>query len=119
MKKIYSLLSFIFIVSAGFSQNQKSEKADKLFDSYQYVDAIDAYLKLVESKDANAYVYKQLADSYYYVFNMEEASKWYLQAIKSKQNAETFYRYAQVLKTQGKYEEANKQMTVFSELVDL
>ncbi|SFN47841.1 WD40-like Beta Propeller Repeat [Bizionia echini] len=116
MKKIYSLLSLIFIVMSSFGQTQKSEKADKLFDTYQYVDAIDAYLKLVENQDADAHVYKQLADSYYNVFNIEEASKWYARAVESKQDAETYYRYAQVLRSQGNYEAANKQMDVFSQM---
>ncbi len=116
MKKIYSLLSLIFIVSSSFGQTKESEKADKLFDTYQYVDAIDAYLKLVKDKDVDAHVYKQLADSYYNVFNIDEASKWYARAVESEQDAETYYRYAQVLRSQGKYEAANKQMAVFSQM---
>ncbi|MFV0571158.1 MAG: OmpA family protein [Xanthomarina gelatinilytica] len=117
MKKIFSLLSLSLIFTASFGQTKQSEKADKLFDTYQYVDAIDAYLKLVEDKEADAHVYKQLADSYYQVFNTEEATKWYAKAIESTQDAETYYRYAQVLKSQGKYEAANKQMDVFSKMM--
>lgn len=117
MKKIFSLLSLSLIFTASFGQTKQSEKADKLFDTYQYVDAIDAYLKLVENKEADAHVYKQLADSYYQVFNTEEAAKWYAKAIESTQDAETYYRYAQVLKSQGKYEAANKQMDVFSKMM--
>jgi outer membrane protein OmpA-like peptidoglycan-associated protein len=114
MKKIYSLISFTLLVTASFGQTKQSEKADKLYDTYQYVDAINAYLKLVETKEADAHVYKQLADSYYNVFNTEEAAKWYAKAIESEQDAETYYRYAQVLKSLGKYEAANKQMDTFS-----
>ncbi len=117
MKKIYSLLCFVFIMTASFGQNKQSEKADKLYDAYQYVDAIDAYLKLVNNKQADNHVYKRLADSYYNVFNIEEASKWYAKATESKQDAETYYRYAQVLKSQGNYEAANKQMDVFSKMM--
>ncbi|MGY0391150.1 OmpA family protein [Bizionia sp. KMM 8389] len=116
MKKIYSLLSLVIFVTASFGQSKQSEKADQLFDSYQYVDAIDAYLKLVDKKQADSHVYKQLADSYYNVFNIEEASKWYALAVESQQDAETYYRYAQVLKSQGNYEEANTQMTVFAQM---
>lgn len=117
MKKIYSLLSLLFIINVSFGQNKKTEKADKLFDSYQYVDAIDAYMTLVNNKQADTYVYKQLADSYYNVFNIDEASKWYAKAIETKQDAETYYKYAQVLKSQGNYEEANKQMDTFSKMM--
>jgi len=114
MKKVYSFLCLLLIVTSGFGQNRHTEKADELYESYQYVDAIEEYLKLVKSKKANAYVFKQLADSYYNLFNKEKASEWYKRAIKKKQDAETHYRYAQVLRSQGKYEDANKQMDVFA-----
>jgi outer membrane protein OmpA-like peptidoglycan-associated protein/tetratricopeptide (TPR) repeat protein len=117
MKKIYSLISFTLLVTASFGQTKQSEKADKLYDTYQYVDAIDSYLKLVENNEGNAYIYNQLADSYYNVYNMEAAAKWYIKAIESPQDAETYYRYAQVLKSQGNYEAANKQMDKFAEMM--
>ena len=114
MKNSLSLLYFVLLVNLSYGQTKHSEKADKLFNTYQYVDAIDAYLELVKSKKANGYVFKQLADSYYNVFNIDQASKWYAKALKSKQDVETYYRYAQILKSQGNYEAANQQMDVFS-----
>lgn len=117
MKNIYSLLTFALLTLASFGQNKQSEKADKLFDSYQYVDAIESYLKLVDKNEADAHVYKQLGNSYYNIFNIEEASKWYAKAVESQQDAEVYYRYAQVLKSQGKYELANEQMDEFSKLM--
>ncbi|WP_053976624.1 OmpA family protein [Mangrovimonas xylaniphaga] len=117
MKKIYSLLCLLMCVAASYGQNAQTEKADQLFESYQYMDAIDAYLKLVDNRSADTYVYKQLGDCYYNVFNTEEAAKWYAMATQTTQDAETYYRYAQTLKSQGKYEEANKQMDVFAKLM--
>ena len=95
------------------AQNKDTEKADKLYKQMEYLDAADAYLK-VKKKDA--YVYKQLAESYYNVFNTKEAAKWYAKAVESKQDAETYYRYAHMLKAEGKYEESNKQMQVFAKM---
>lgn len=100
----------------GHAQTKNTAKADKLYESYQYVSAIDAYLKLAESKQADGYVYKQLADSYYKIFNTDEAAKWYAKAVETNQDAETYYNYAQVLKSQTKYAEANKQMDKFAAL---
>ncbi|HNP32377.1 MAG TPA: OmpA family protein, partial [Flavobacterium sp.] len=60
------------------------------------------------------YVYKQLADTYYNMFNTTEAVKWYAKATETNQDAETYYRYAQMLKANGKYEDANKQMQKFA-----
>jgi outer membrane protein OmpA-like peptidoglycan-associated protein len=48
------------------------------------------------------------------MFNTEEASKWYAKATETQQDAETYYRYAQMLKANGKYDEANKQMQKFA-----
>ncbi|MDG5491177.1 OmpA family protein [Psychroserpens sp. SPM9] len=116
MKKIYSLSCLFFIIAISYGQSKKIEQANKLFESYQYVDAIEAYLELVKNKEADAQTYKRLADSYYSVFNIEEAAKWYATAIETKQDAETYFRYAQVLKSQGKYEAANEQMNTFAQL---
>ncbi|WP_179019303.1 OmpA family protein [Winogradskyella forsetii] len=117
MKKIYRLLSLVLVITtSSFGQNKQTEKADQLYEGYQYVDAIEAYLKHVEDNSADAYVYRQLADSYYNVFNIGEASKWYKKALENNQDAETHYRYAQVLKSQGDYEAANAQMDAFSRM---
>jgi outer membrane protein OmpA-like peptidoglycan-associated protein/tetratricopeptide (TPR) repeat protein len=55
-----------------------------------------------------------LADANYNIFNSTEAVKWYAKATETNQDAETYYRYAQMLKANGKYEEANKQMQKFA-----
>ncbi|MGL2964912.1 OmpA family protein [Flavobacterium sp. RSB2_4_14] len=115
MKK-YITLSLILLLTVSYAQNKSTEKADKLFESYQYIGAIDEYLKLADSKNANQYVYTQLAESYYNVFNTSEASKWYAKATKEKNVAEIYYHYAETLKVQGKYQEANKQMDIFASL---
>lgn len=116
MKKIYITAGLLLSLMTGYSQNKNTEKADKMFQSYQYVGAVEEYLKLAQNKKGDGYVYKQLADSYYNVFNMEEASKWYAKAVETKQDAETFYRYAQTLRTLGKYPDANKQMDKFASM---
>ena len=116
MKKIYITLNLVLLFSASYGQDKFTVKADKLFESYQYVGAIEEYSKLANSKNATPYVYTQLADSYYNVFNTEEASKWYAKAVETKASPETYYRYAQTLKALGKYQEANNQMDVFASL---
>lgn len=114
MKNLYITLSFVALSFTVMAQNQDTKAADKLFNRYEYVDAAKAYLKLVENGKSTDYVYKQLADTYYNMFNTTEAIKWYAKATEMKQDAETYYRYAQMLKANGKYEEANKQMQKFA-----
>ena len=117
MKNIYITLSFVIASGILSAQNKETKTADKLYKKFEYVDAAAAYQKLVDEGKADAYVYKQMADSYYNVFNAKEAAKAYGLAIAAeKQDAETHYRYAQMLKASGQTEAANKQMEVFASM---
>ncbi len=98
------------------AQNKETKEADKLFDRLEYVDAAKAYANLVEKNKADGYVYKQLADSYFNVFNTKEAVTWYAKAIETPQDAETHFRYAQMLKAEGNSEAANAQMEQFAKM---
>ncbi len=115
MKNIYIVLCFVWIGATSINaQNAASKVADKHFARFEYVTAVKEYLKLVENEKADPYVTKQLAESYFNMFNTVEAAKWYEKLIKDPQDAETYYRYAQMLKANGKYELANKQMSTFA-----
>jgi len=87
-----------------------------LYSRYEYVTAAEEYLKLVDQGKSDDYVYKRLADTYFNMFNTTEAARWYAKATEKPQDAETYYRYAQMLKSSGKYEESNKQMQKFAAL---
>lgn len=117
MKNLYIALSFIAMSGSIIAQNNDTKAADKLYNRYEYVSAAKEYQKLVDNGKGDAYVYKQLADTYYNMFNTTEAATWYAKATKSAQDAETYFRYAQMLKANGKYEEANKQMNKFASMV--
>ena len=114
MKNLYIVLSFVVLNLTVSAQNNNTKAADKLFNRFEYVDATKEYLKLIDSGKADSYVYKQLADSYYNMFNVTEALKWYAKATATDQDAETYYKYAQMLKSNLKYEDANKQMQKFA-----
>lgn len=115
MKRLYILLSCVLVSTTTLNaQNKKTQTADKLFQQFEYVEASKEYLKLIDKGEKNPYIYKQLADAYYNMYNPEEASKWYAKVVETPQEAETYFRYAQMLKALGKYEEANKQMAIFA-----
>ena len=116
MRKLYVTLSFVMVSGMLSAQNQYTKSADKLFNRYEYVDAAKEYLKLAEGSKADSYVYKQLAESYYNVFNTKEAVKWYAKVVEQKQDAETYYKYAQMLKAEGNFKEADQQMQQFAQL---
>ena len=117
MKNLYIVLSFVAISFTVSAQNKNTKTADKLFARFEYVKAAKEYVKLVENGKADPYVYKQLADANYNMFNSTEAVKWYAKATETQQDAETYFRYAQMLKAEGKYEDANKQMRKFAAAV--
>jgi len=114
MKNFYIAFSFVMAMGSLSAQNAATKKADKLFNRYEYVAAAEEYLKLIENGKSDAYVYKQLADTYFNMFTTTEAARWYAKAVETDQDAETYYRYAQMLKASGKYEESNKQMQKFA-----
>lgn len=113
MKNLYISLGMMLSVIAAGAQNKDTEAADKLYERLEYVEAADAYLKLADKKE-DPYVYRRLAESYYNVFNSKEAVKWYPKAIAGNTDAELNYGYAQMLKAEGRYDEANKQMQQFA-----
>lgn len=113
MKNLYISLGFLLATMSVAAQNAATAEADKLFKKFEYLDAAKEYQK-IKSKDG--YVYKQIAESYFNVYNSKEAVKWYAKAVESKQDAETYYRYAQMLKAEGKFEESNKQMQKFASM---
>lgn len=115
MKKLYMTLSFVIASGLLSAQNVKTKEADKLFNRFEYIDAASAYLTLVENGYDDNYVKKQLADSYYNIFNTTEAIKWYAK-LEDKQDAEIYYKYAQMLKAEGNYDDAKKQMQKFAEM---
>ena len=65
---------FLCITTISFSQNKNTQQADDLFDNYQYVEAIDEYLELVDNRKANHYVYKKLGDSKHCKLNSQSSA---------------------------------------------
>ena len=98
------------------AQNNDTKKADKQFSRFEFVKAAESYNKLIENEKGDAYVYSQLAESYYNIFNTVDAERWYAKALESSQNPEMIYKYAEMLKANGKYEASNQQMDRFASM---
>ncbi len=117
MKNFNKVVYIAFLISGLLSAQTKfTKKADKLFSRYEYVAAAEAYLKLIEAGDNSPYLYNQLGETYYNMFNSKEASKWYAKAIETEQSPETYFRYSQMLKANKNYEGSNMQMKKFAQL---
>jgi outer membrane protein OmpA-like peptidoglycan-associated protein/tetratricopeptide (TPR) repeat protein len=117
MKKLYILLIlFVGVAMSAQAQTDKTAKADKLYEQLRYVDAAEAYEKLIKNGVRTQHVYTQLGDSYFYNSDFKNAEKNYARAIKNDPQSETLYRYAQSLKASQKYDLSNTIMNQFASL---
>lgn len=114
MKKYIYIGILLFGIAGLHGQNAKTKKADELFDKLEYINAIEAYLELAKNDKNDVYVRRQLAEAYYNIFDTEQAEYWFKSIIDLKNDSETYYRYVQMLKANGKYDESNKWMNYFT-----
>lgn len=117
MKKIY----FIGLMLAGSlsltAQTRETRKADEHFSKFEFEDAIEDYMDLVEDDQATPYVYKQLARAHYKLQNNAEAERYYAQVLEdSLATADDYFRYAQLLKTNNKPDQSKEWMEKFAEM---
>jgi len=98
------------------AQNSKTKKADKYFNRLEFVKAAEKYLDLALDGNGDAYVYGQLAECYYNVFNTVEAERWYEKALETSENPEMIYKYSQMLKANGKYDISNQMIDKFASM---
>jgi outer membrane protein OmpA-like peptidoglycan-associated protein len=109
---------YIFLLFFGtltvFGQSKKTKLADTYFENMSYVKAAVEYKKLTK-KGVNAYILQRLADSYYFNVEMRKASVVYAQLFNAfvPRNPEYMFRYAQSLRSVGKFEDSKIWMENF------
>ena len=106
----------LFLMQFTFAQNNKVVKANQQYDKYDYIDARDIYLMVVEDGYHSAEIYKKLGDTYYYNSDYGTAANWYtklLETYPESVETEYYYRTAQSLKSINKYEESDKLMAKY------
>ncbi|WP_179335134.1 OmpA family protein [Winogradskyella costae] len=110
------ILAFVIVFSSTFSFAQ-TKLADKFFENYGYVKAIELYEKAVEKGTNSAHVLTRLGDAYYNNSNSEKAAYWYEKALAEHDNieAEYVYKYIQSLRSIGNYKEADVWFKKLSE----
>jgi outer membrane protein OmpA-like peptidoglycan-associated protein/tetratricopeptide (TPR) repeat protein len=114
MKKYFLLWIALFGLFSVHSQTKLVDKAEKEYDkqAYAYVSSSDLYDKLVQKEFGSSGIYAKLGDSYYFNGDYKNALKSYNQIGKLKDNYkftdEQLFRYAQCLKSDGKFDEASK-----------
>ena len=118
MKYVFKILFAFFLIfgTITYAQGKKIEKGNKEYKQYAFVDAQQAYLKVVENGFRSADIFQKLGDSYYFIADYINAVKWY-EALYNEYNdsiePDYLYRYAQSLKSTKNYKISDKIMDEF------
>ncbi|OFX25764.1 MAG: hypothetical protein A2033_15045 [Bacteroidetes bacterium GWA2_31_9] len=124
MKTLFSILSIlVFFNSIVFAQNKentidkalailnqsKLDKANRLYNGFAYFEAAKLYEELAKQKfDVNKFSAK-LGDCYFNMSKTDKAEVWYEKAMQiDSLDASYLYKYAQALRCNKKYSEADK-----------
>jgi len=114
--KIKALLIItLFSIGTIYSQIGKQARADKKYDNYAYIDAIEVYEKVAEKGHKSVDLFEKLGNSYYFNGEYDKAEKWYseLFAMTDDVPAEYYFRYSQSLKSIGNYKKADEYQLKF------
>jgi len=108
---------FICLFFNANAQTTNITSADKKYEDYAYADAIKAYESLVEKGVKDEKILQRLANSYYFLSELQSALQWYdeLFRMNEEQESEYLYRYAQCLKASGNYQKANEVLEKFNQ----
>jgi outer membrane protein OmpA-like peptidoglycan-associated protein/tetratricopeptide (TPR) repeat protein len=118
-KRIYILFVLsVLLCNTSFSQKTKVLSALKEYENLSYSESIPKLLKLVAKEKNSIKVIERLSNAYYFTRQMAEASNWYKKLLElyPKTKPENYFRYAQSLKGQEKYDEANTILKKFATL---
>ena len=116
--KIILFISFFFgMTLIGFAQKNDEKIADKKYNQFSYINAINTYERIANKGYKSIEMFKKLGNSYYFNAFLEQSGKWYdeLFALTQDVESEYYYRYAQTLKARGQYEKADEILRKFSE----
>ncbi|MDG1728661.1 MAG: OmpA family protein [Algibacter sp.] len=92
------------------------KRADNLFNNFAFVQASNAYHKLLNEGYNTDYATRQLADSYAYMRNPDSAVVYYEKAVKQiNVPKEYYYNYSQALRGIKNYEASRTWMKQFKD----
>ncbi len=116
LQQLFLSAILLCICGVALSQEQPSlrDRADELYRRYEYANAAKLYTRLVDTRKPRLQDLERLADSYWRMNDYESAENWYARIVQQEGAAlESLLRYGQVLKTNGKYAEAKRQLEAY------
>lgn len=110
----------LFLAGSSFAQKkQVVDIANKEFEKFDFIDARQIYLKVVEDGYHSAEIYKKLGDTYFYNGDYVTALEWYEKLFETYSNemeTEYYYRMGLCSKSAGKTEASEQFLAKFVEL---
>ena len=94
MRKRFSTIALLWgmCLSVVVAQNSKLKKAKQYQEAFNYAQAIETYLQVIEKHD-HPEAKIQLADIYRKINNYKEAEKWYAQVVELPEAEPPHYFY--------------------------
>ncbi len=120
MKKKYAgvlIGTLMLLLNVSIAQEQPSlrERADELYRRFEYANAVKLYVRLVDTDKPRLQDLERLADSYLKMNDYESAENWYARLVAHEGSSpEELLHYGKVLKINGKYAEAKKQLEAYA-----
>lgn len=101
-----NLLSLVLVTFFTISiQAQSKYAANKYFEEFNYPKAAEMYISIYKGGDKSKLVLSRIADSFYFNVDTKKAEPWYKKLVEKHKNVSLkhLFRYAQTLKSNGKY----------------
>jgi peptidoglycan-associated lipoprotein len=125
MTKVLKLLTLISIIAActtiSNAQGNKLNRANKIYQAGEYESAIESFkdaYEVVDDKEKKTDIIFKIADCYRHLNDPVHAELWFKKSIdRSYQSPLCYLYYADALKMQGKYKDADPMYRKFKELV--
>lgn len=110
------LLIILLLPYFVFSQSGRLKYADKKFDNFEYAEAIEGYLDVLERSKDSLLVAENIAISYEYVGDAEKAYLWYRTLHRAdKSTKKSLLRLAHYARVNKQYEKSNEYLTICEE----
>ncbi|MEK7719865.1 MAG: OmpA family protein [Bacteroidota bacterium] len=113
---IFALI-FLLILSEGCTVSHQARLAATTFDNGEYFKSIAAYRKIytkTKGRENKAAIQLKIAEAFYKIGQYRQAESYFKSAIfKDPSDATILLRYAEVLRSNGKYDEAIKNYQKF------
>jgi outer membrane protein OmpA-like peptidoglycan-associated protein len=117
MKNISILFTALVLISTSvFGQTLKQKRAEKQFNDFSFVKAINTYEKLIDTSFNKHYAMRKLGDAYIMLRQPEKALEIYKEVVKQENVPSEYYLYyAQTLRANGDYEASKEWMKKFKD----